>query len=251
MISLKTKNWQIENIETVFFDKDGTFIDLHFFWGQMTKLRALEVIKRFNLSKDCFNQLCLYLGYDLNSGKMLKDGITALYSRSKIIEIFKNNLKEINIETTEDELAKIFDYVSEIFYQDMFQYVKPIGSAIEFIKKLYEKNIKLGIITSDSVESTNLTLKHFSWEKYFDVVIGRESTKETKESGVGTKLALEKINANSKTTIMIGDAPMDFISAKNAGIEKTILVSSGQIEIDELKKVSNYCVNSLDEIEIL
>ena len=82
-------------------------------------------------------------------------------------------------------------------------------------------------------------------------MIGRESTKETKESGVGTKLALEKINANSKTTIMIGDAPMDFISAKNAGIEKTILVSTGQIEVDELKKVSSYCVNSLDEIEIL
>ena len=132
MINLKTEKWQIENIETVFFDKDGTFIDLHYFWGQMTKLRALEVIKRYNLSKDCFNQLCLYLGFDLNSGKMLKDGITALYSRSKIIEIFKSNLEELNVKTTEDELAKIFDYVSEIFYQDMFQYVKPIDSAIEF-----------------------------------------------------------------------------------------------------------------------
>ena len=31
MISLKTNDWRLENIETVLFDKDGTFIDLHYF----------------------------------------------------------------------------------------------------------------------------------------------------------------------------------------------------------------------------
>ena len=35
MISLKSKSWQIDNVETVLFDKDGTFIDLHFFWGNV------------------------------------------------------------------------------------------------------------------------------------------------------------------------------------------------------------------------
>ena len=30
MISLITEDWRIDNIETVLFDKDGTFIDLHF-----------------------------------------------------------------------------------------------------------------------------------------------------------------------------------------------------------------------------
>ena len=45
MIKLNTEKWSIENIKTVLFDKDGTFIDLHFFWGKMTQLRALELIK--------------------------------------------------------------------------------------------------------------------------------------------------------------------------------------------------------------
>ena len=49
MISLKTKKWEINNIETILFDKDGTFIDLHHFWGKMTELRCLEIIKEFNL----------------------------------------------------------------------------------------------------------------------------------------------------------------------------------------------------------
>jgi hypothetical protein len=37
---------------------------------------------------------------------------------------------------------------------------------------------------------------------------------------------------------------------KNARIEKTILVATGQISKEELSKTSPYAVNSLDEIEI-
>ena len=251
MINLKTKNWSIENIETVLFDKDGTFIDLHYFWGKMTELRAQEVIKRFNSKDKYFKQICLYLGYNPDNQKMLKDGITALYSRSKIIEIFKENLLDLNIQTSTKELEEIFDYVSTIFYENMFSYTKPIDSAINFIDKLHKKNIKLGIVTSDSIESTNLTLKHFSWEKYFNIAIGRESCPYTKESGKPAQLALEKLGANPKTTIMIGDAPMDYLCAKNSGIEKTILVATGQIETIDLLKTSPYAIDSLNEIEIL
>ena len=251
MICLKTKEWQIENIETVLFDKDGTFIDLHYFWGKMTELRALEIIKRYSLEQTLLEKLCFYLGYDVNTGKMLSDGITALYSRVKIIEIFKQNLTEIGLIVSEKELEEIFDYVSTVFYKNMIEYTKPIPEAIDFIKKLRTQNVKVGVVTSDSKESTLLTLKQFNWESLFDVVIGRESTSETKESGIPTKLAMEILDSNPKTTIMIGDAPMDYISAKNAGIEKTILVSTGQINLSALKNTSDFVLKSLSEIEIV
>ena len=250
MISLKTKDWEINNIDTILFDKDGTFIDLHYFWGKMTELRAKEVIKRFNLDDKLFEKLCLYLGYDILTGKMLKDGITALYSRPKIINIFCENLKECNVETTHKEIEEIFDYINTIFYKEMEKYTKPIDTAITFIKKVRQQGIKCGIVTSDSKESTLLTLNHFDWNNLFDVVIGRESTPEHKESGVPAKMALTEINANPKTTIMIGDAPMDYLAAINAGIEKTILVATGQIEREYLLETSPYSINSLDEITI-
>ncbi len=250
MINLKSKDWKLENINTVLFDKDGTFIDLHYFWGKMTELRAQEIINRFSLNYSHFEKLCAYLGYDINTGKMLPDGITALYSRIKIIEIFKNNLSELGIKTTEQELTQIFDYVSEIFYQNINLHTKPIESAINFIKLLHAKGVKLGIVTSDSIVSTKLTLNHFGWEYLFDIVIGRESSPYTKESGEPTKLALKQLNANPQTTVMIGDAPMDYISANNAGIKNTILVETGQISKEVLSKTSNYVISSLKEIEI-
>lgn len=249
-VNLKTTNWEIKNIQTILFDKDGTFIDLHYFWGKMTELRVEEIIRNFHLDNGCFDKLCLCLGYNREQSKMLKDGITALYSRVKIIEIFKRDLEEFGVNTTNEELALIFDKVSEIFYQDMQKYTKPIDDAINFIKEVRKKGIKTGIVTSDAKESTLLTLKHFGWENLFDVVIGRESSPYTKESGEPTKAALSIINANPQFSLMIGDAPMDYISAVNAGIEKTILTSTGQIDEEELKKTSLYTVNSLKEVEI-
>ena len=250
MITLKTPDWQLDNIDTVLFDKDGTFIDLHYFWGKMTELRVEEILKRYNLSRENFSKLCLRLGYNVKSGKMLSDGITALYSRVIIIQIFCKDLKDFGVDISEKELEEIFDYVNNIYYKEMVKYTKPIDSAVEFIKKLRKNGIKIGIVTSDSKESTLMTLRHFDWENLFDVVIGRESTKETKESGIPVKMALKEINSKPETAIMIGDAPMDYIAAKNAGVERTILSATGQIEKDELLKTSNYVVDSLKEIEI-
>ena len=249
MIKLAYKNWEIDNVETVLFDKDGTFIDLHHFWGKMSELRAKEIIKQFNLNNNMLEKLCTYLGYDINKQKMLPDGITALYSRIKVIELFKNKLEELGIKTTEEKITEIFDYVSLEFYKNIHKYTKPIDEAIDFIKELHNFGIKIGIVTSDSVESTKLTLNNFGWENLFDIVIGRESSPETKESGIPTKMALKLLNANPKTTVMIGDAPMDYISAKNAKIKNTILVTTGQVEEKELKKFSQYVIKTLKDIK--
>lgn len=250
MITLKTKNWTINNIDTILFDKDGTFVDLHYFWGKMTELRALEVIERFSLSKDNFFDICLALGYDVNSKKMLSDGITALYSRSKIIQLFKDDLQRFGVDTTEEELATIFDFVSENFYNEIEKYIKPIPEAVDFIKKVFALGVKLGIVTSDSVVSTKLSLQKYNWEYLFSSVVGREFSLETKESGALTKIALAELGANPVTTVMIGDAPMDYFAAKNAGVPNTILVASGQISENSLKETSPFVVESLLDVEI-
>jgi HAD superfamily hydrolase (TIGR01549 family) len=249
MIKISSAGWEIDNIEAVLFDKDGTFIDLHYFWGKMTEMRAKEVIREFNLEVSLFEKICSFLGYDINTRKMDSAGITALYSRVKIIEIFRGNLGELGVKTSEKKIAEIFDRVSLEFYKKIDKYTKPINDAIDFIKELRRLGVKIGIVTSDSVESTNLTVRNFGWEDLFDVVIGRESSTEAKESGIPTKMALEKLELTADKAIMVGDAPMDYISAKNAGVENTILVTTGQVEAIELKKYSSFVVETLRDVE--
>lgn len=250
MIKLKSDDWEIGNIEAIIFDKDGTFIDLHYFWGKMTELRVFELIKRYRLNENLFENLCLFLGFDIKNKKMLPDGITALYSRSVIIEMLIKKLNEFGCFSKVSEIENIFDCVSDNFYKNITKYIKPIDEAIEFIKNVRNHNIKLAVVTADSVVSTNLALRYLNLEKYFDFIIGRESCIETKESGIPTMLAVEKLGVSTDKTIMIGDSPTDAISAKNAKLKATILAATGQIDMQTLKLTSPYCVNSLNDIEM-
>lgn len=251
MISLIGNNFKLDNIDTILFDKDGTIIDLHFFWGKMTELRILEIIQQYKISDTYFNELCLCLGYNSNTGKMVADGITALYSRTKIIDIFKKDLAKYGISITNKDLENLFDKVSEKFYKDMINYVKPIPDAIDFIKNIRNLGIKTGIVTADSIESTNITLKHYNWTDLFDVVIGRETIEATKESGIPVKHAIELLNSKKENTIMIGDTPTDYIAAKNAEIENVILVATGQINFEKLKETTPYVLHSLSDLKSL
>ena len=63
-------------------------------------------------------------------------------------------------------------------------------------------------------------------------------------------MALEILQSNPTNTVMIGDAPMDYLAAKNADIKTTILVATGQIEREELQQYCSYSVNSLKEVYI-
>ena len=251
MVSLKSENWILNNVETILFDKDGTFIDLHYFWGKITELRVKEILQRYNLSNAYFGSLCMFLGYDCFSKKMLPDGITALYSRVKIIELLIEELKKYDLELILSELENLFDDVTMEFNKNLVKYVRPIDDAIEFIKTIKKMGLKSGIVTADSLVTTNLIIKNFGWESLFDVVIGRESSKETKESGIPVKIAVEQLGANPDSVVMIGDAPTDYIAAKNAGIDKTILVSTGQVDFEDLLKNTSFVVNSLSEIKTL
>ena len=251
MISLNSANTEIKNIDTVLFDKDGTLIDLHYLWGKITELRVKEIIQHSGAKEELFSKLCMLLGYDISTKKMLPDGITALYSRSKIIDIFRSDLSNMGFSFSKKELEIIFDHVSNKFYKSLPDYIKPIEDAIVFLKKLRKKNIKTGIVTADSVESTNITINHFGWNNLFDIVIGRESSKETKESGEPIKLALRILDSSPKNTVVIGDSPTDSIASNNAKLENVILVSTGQVSTEILKKHSNFVVDNLSQIEII
>lgn len=248
MIKLISKNWEIDNIQAVLFDKDGTFIDLHFFWGKITEMRAEKTCENFQLPISYLNKLCSFLGYDTESKKMLSNGITALYSRNKIIEIYNQCLIDMDLKSSEAIIETIFDEVNIEFYKNINDYILPINEAIELIKKLHAKGIKLGIVTADSVESTKITLKNNNWENLFQVIIGRESCCEPKESGIPAQIALESLGISSKNAVMIGDTPTDYLSAQKAGIKNTILVASGQINSEELKKTTPFVLESLKDL---
>lgn len=250
MVDLYTKNWELKNINTILFDKDGTFIDSHIYWGKIIQMRVQAVMKEFKISEEHFYDLCLSLGYDLNVKKLIPQGPIALLAREEVIKSLLEALQKINVKTDIDTIAEIFKNVHQEFHKVIYDYIKIIDGAEDLFKRLKEKGVTLAVVTSDIYANATAILEYLNLDKYFSLVIGKDNCTKAKKTGEPALIAIEKLGANPANTISVGDADMDYLMAKNAGLKGSILVATGQIEIEGLAKYTNSVVNNLSEVLI-
>ena len=250
MISLFTNSWKLNNIEAILFDKDGTLQNDHIYWGKLAENRIKEIIKHFNLDENFFEELCIKIGYNPNDMKLIKNGPVGTLSRTEVVEFMVRELQNYNVKTDFDEISQIFDKVNKIFLSDITPYVFFLPGAKNFLDEIKKKNIKMGLVTSDSTVNAHKILEILQIDNYFDCVIGKDSCDEDKKTGKPAVIAMQKLNSNPSNTIAIGDAPMDYSMAEKAGLKGCILVATGQVDIANLEVLSKYCAQNLDEVKI-
>ena len=248
MFNFYGNNWKIENVTTVLFDKDGTFLDDNVYWGKLAECRIDEIIKHFNLDKNLFEELCFAIGHNPNTCKLIKNGPVGVMSRNEVINFMVEELKKYKVETDFDTISNIFDKVHKEFLNNIDRYVEFLPYSQEFIKDLKSRGLKLAVVTSDNYENTVKILKILNIEDCFDVVIGKDNCTKDKKTGEPALVAIDKLNSSKEETIVIGDALMDFLMGENAGLKGSILVSTGQTDIEVLKECTNCVVQNLREV---
>lgn len=248
MSIIYSKNNIFEDIDTVFFDKDGTFIDSHIYWGEIIGRRIKAAIEYYEIKSDCYDKLCLSLGYDRASERLVEAGPIALLPREDIIYSLSQSLRDFGVNASEVDITEIFDKVHKDFEAHMLDHVKLLDGAVDLFIRLKSAGLKLAVVTSDTHSNAERTLEHFKIDKYFDMVFGKDDCDEPKRTGKPALTALKQIGSKAENTIAVGDAPMDSDMAKLADLKGSILVATGQIPIEKLKSHSEFCVTSLKEL---
>lgn len=251
MISIKTHKWRLDGIDSILFDKDGTFIDSHIYWGRIIELRIKAVMAEYNLPNNLFCELCFSLGLNYELHKLTPQGPIALLSKDEVIAEFLKKLTEYNVMSSEKELSKIFSSVNVDFQKEMYEYIKLLPGAVELFENLKQCKIKMGVITSDMRGNLKQILNYLGIERYFDLVMGRDDCKEEKKTGIPATHAIKYLCVPEDRTLVIGDAPMDSLMAKNAGLRGSILVATGQLPLEELSKYSLHTIDDLTQMEII
>lgn len=251
MISLKTNDWIIDEIDTVLFDKDGTIQDLHTYWGEIIKTRSQFLIEKFQLETSFFEKICLWMGYDLKQKKLLEKGPVGILSREEIIEKLVLNFENEKIKTSKMEISGFFDEIHKKFLEKMDDYVKILPGIKNLMINLKKKSIKIAIVTADTVDNAKKCMRLLGLDNYVDQYIGRDHSLLPKTSGEHAKIALRLLNSKNENTVCFGDAPMDLIMSKNSGLKAGIGISYGQTPFQELLKYSEFVINSYDDLEII
>lgn len=140
------------------------------------------------------------------------------------------------------------DEQKESIYRELYKpYLKEIAGLREFLIKLSDHGLKLGIATTSSHKNRAFVLETLELRDYFEVVIGGEHSKHGKPHPEIYLLAAEKLGVDPKKCLAFEDTPSGVKSAKSAGMEVVgILTAHTKEELSE----ADYFIRDFTEIEI-
>lgn len=247
VVSISANGWALNEVSAILFDKDGTFVDSHQYWGRIIHQRSLAICEAFHLDVLYVERLEIVMGFSRALGRLLPAGPIALVSRDEVIEFVVQFLLSQNKIVSISQISEIFERVHHEM-EKIEDHIQLIPEALPLFKSLKERGIKLAVVTTDAIKNTRVTLDKLGLQSYFSVIVGRESCKEPKASGVPAIIALSELGASAEKSICIGDAPMDMLMASNSGCKASIGVATGQVVESDLLKVTPYVVRSLSQL---
>jgi len=209
-----------ENIKGVLFDLDGTLVD---------NFAAIHACLSYSAKK-------LGLAVPTYEDTMRAVGGSILITMGKLFD------SKYAI-----QLAEIY---SENFYRFMYDDLKMLPYAEDFLKALVDKGIAVACFTNKEEEAAKSILKKVGLIPYFSAVVGTTMTSVRKPSVEFTNNALKRLGVSQKNALIVGDSLYDYNAGINAGVG-VLLVSTGNVSKEELKSTATKAIGIYDNMKFL
>lgn len=109
----------------------------------------------------------------------------------------------------------------------------------------------LGVVTTKTARYSEELLEHLGVMHHFKVLIGRESVTHPKPHPEPILKALQALNRPTTNTWMIGDTPMDLLSAKEAGVEGIGVLCGYSTHAELLTHTKHIALHALDAVKLV
>jgi phosphoglycolate phosphatase len=184
-------------IKLLMFDLDGTLVDT-----------CRDITNALNYALNSHGLKSLMVE---DTKKLVGEGLTKLVE--KVLGAEKDRLRN-------DVLGKFLGYYSEHLadYSHEYPYV---GETLERLN-----GYKKAVISNKRESLSTRLLDLLGLLKYFDLVVGSDTTSEKKPSSVPVIYVLQRLEISAADALMIGDSNYDIEAARKAGV-KTIAVTYG------------------------
>ncbi len=196
----------------IVFDLDGTLIDSNIDYSAI-KDELFEIVRTI-VSSEEFDEL-------------KKENQSILH----LIEIIKSR-------SNDHELKEKAWKIVEKYELEGHETAKIRTDVVSTLLALKDRGHKIAILTNNSANLTEKTLKAFNLDKLIDAVETRDSVVNSKPDPEGIKKLIKKFNCTLEETLFVGDSWLDIIAANRAKV-KFALIGDSYGDHDEInEKVS-------------
>ncbi|MBO9608869.1 MAG: pyrophosphatase PpaX [Paenibacillaceae bacterium] len=176
-------------IETVLFDLDGTIVDTN----ELIIATFLQVLEGRSDRTYTREELVPHMG------RPLLEQLRFFTGREDVAELVPL-YREYNL-ARHDELVREFPHVREV------------------VAALREGGIRLGVVTSKVRLTTDKGLKFCGLFDCMDAIVTFDDVDKPKPDPEGIVKAMQLLDANPETTLMVGDSQFDLLAAQAAGVK--------------------------------
>ncbi|HPP29406.1 MAG TPA: HAD-IA family hydrolase [bacterium] len=129
------------------------------------------------------------------------------------------------------------------------EYTKPGKGAVDLLRRLKTKGIKIGIITRNCRTVVEKVIKKFGI--LYDVMLTRDDVRKVKPDSSHIEKCLQMMGLKKDDVILVGDHLFDVRAGKMAGILSAGLKSGSISEEDFLKEGADFVLEDIEDVEYI
>lgn len=186
-------------VDGIVFDLDGTLVNLG---GFVEWRKAYKEIVDYYLEQEC------------------DPAVVNSYRANQLFNMLELMYQYTLEEHGEKKAAEIHDSANTI----LMEYERTganscvlMEGCLDILDWLREREIPLGICTSNSKQSAETALRLQGIREYFQVIVGRTKEYQIKPNPAQLKKCFEELNVDPKNGIMVGDSHKDILAGKSLG----------------------------------
>ena len=212
-------------VASIVMDMDGTITKFNLDFIDARR-KALKELERMNIRTPDMTEQTSFFSL-LDSAKSRLDELSFLFLRRK----FYNLLEEMELKSAGE--------------------VTLYPGALETLRKIRNRGVRIGIVTNNGRAGTDLTLNRLELHSFFDIVVTRDDCDEMKPSPEPVRKALAGMHAQVQNAILVGDGMMDVLAARETGL-LSVAVATGPFSNERLLKVEpDYLLGSINDLLLL
>lgn len=228
--------------QAIIFDKDGTLIDFDIMWGGWTIHLAEQLRQASGL--DICEPLCLAMGYDQSTKKVLANSMLASNPMARLYDLTIEVMQAHGL--SRQDAANFVEQVWCI--PDPVILARPFTDMRELFGQLTDQGIKIAIATADDRAPTQAMVDAFDIEEYISCMVCADDGIPSKPAPDMVLTLCKQMGIEPSKVMVIGDTTSDLKMARAAGAGMAVGVLSGVSSTRDLAGMADILIESVDDL---